>query len=44
MVGVSMYIANLIDKLGTRRFGRLFSLGVHAVRKDSYIAQCVVKD
>jgi hypothetical protein len=44
MGGVSVYIANLLDKLDTRRFWGLFSLGVHAGRKDSYFAQCVAKD
>jgi hypothetical protein len=43
-VGVFLYIATLIDKLDTRSFGGMFSLGFHAVRKDSYIAKCVGKD
>jgi len=30
--------------MGTRRFGGMFSLGVRAVGKDSYIAECVGKD
>ena len=41
---VSICIVNLIDKLDTRIFGGMFSLGVQAVRKDSYIAECVGKD
>jgi hypothetical protein len=43
-VGMFLYIANLMDKLDTQRFGATFSLGVHAVRKDSYIEQCAGKD
>jgi len=42
--GVSICIVNLIDKLDTRRFGGMLSLGVRAVRKDSYVAECVGKD